>query len=357
MVKQKFIQFFDVNTDPSNFSVFKVKAGGSIVHQRLAPFFSAYKYYKLGRVNVKCVPASTLPVDPTGLSYEAGENTVDPRDQFNPGLIRITNGEDLLDFSSFDMNKYYATMLDPRWYKFRLQGGFSRSAVPLVWNVAQNGQSIYPDGRMTIASPVEYPVNLYDAGGVSSNSTIDCPVHVYDADSRGIFSSSQPFVDEDLSPSEQEINPVVTGSSRDDIYSQQLYVSVPTGSSGGIGAINVADIHPPYMVQSSRIKLGWMPTDCGGMHERYYSEHPTLGRLITPHDGYAPIPEVDLMTFVFPKAFKTKYYYRIFVETTVYFKDPVVIDPFGSSTQMVTPIDRFVAPARITGFNYPGDGS
>ena len=43
------------------------------------------------------VPASTLPVDPQGLSYDVDDpqTVIPPRDQMNPGLVRITNGEDL----------------------------------------------------------------------------------------------------------------------------------------------------------------------------------------------------------------------------------------------------------------------
>ena len=94
---QKFTWFVDMNTSSTAVQFIKVTAGGDAVKNRLAPFFGAYKYFKLGPVSVKFVPASTLPVDPTGLSLEVGQNTVDPRDQFNPGLIRITNGEDMVD--------------------------------------------------------------------------------------------------------------------------------------------------------------------------------------------------------------------------------------------------------------------
>ena len=42
-------------------------------------------------ISAKLVPV--FPVTPTGLSYEAGEKTVDPR-SLTPGMM-ITNGEDL----------------------------------------------------------------------------------------------------------------------------------------------------------------------------------------------------------------------------------------------------------------------
>ena len=91
---------------------------------------------------------STLPVDPTGLSLEAGANTVDPRDQFNPGLIRITNGEDMadnfMDLTGANIDKtYYSMMLDRRWFKFQLQSGCRRTAKPLFWSVAQLHQDAF----------------------------------------------------------------------------------------------------------------------------------------------------------------------------------------------------------------------
>ena len=94
---QKFRWFVDLCTTPEQVTVLKITCGGTRCLRRLLPFFGAYKQFKLGKTTVKFVPSSTLPVDPTGLSYEAGENTVDPRDMFNPGLVRITNGEDLAD--------------------------------------------------------------------------------------------------------------------------------------------------------------------------------------------------------------------------------------------------------------------
>ena len=122
-VKQHIQKFYDISTDPDTMQVITIKTGGKDLIMRTLPFFSAFKKFKLGKVSVRFVPASTLPVDPTGLSYEAGENTVDPRDQFNPGLVRITNGEDFYNDVDGDtpMSMYYNMMMDKRWYKFHLQ--------------------------------------------------------------------------------------------------------------------------------------------------------------------------------------------------------------------------------------------
>ena len=114
--RQSYEYFVDLKTSPEKLQIVQFTAGGKMPQIRLAPFFSAFKYFKLGRIQMRLVPAATLPVDPTGLSYAAGENTVDPRDQFNPGLIRITNGEDVSTFAGnltgVNAEKaYYATLL------------------------------------------------------------------------------------------------------------------------------------------------------------------------------------------------------------------------------------------------------
>ena len=225
-MKVKFTQFFDVSTSAENFQVLTVTAGGNIVKQRCAPQFACYKYYKLGKVSVKVVPASTLPVDPTGLSYEAGETTVDPRDMFNPGLVRITNGEDIGDFTNWNMDTYYSTLLDPRWYKFRLQQGFKRTAVPLAYNVGQIHQSSSPGHILT--------------------------------------------------------SPLMDGS-----YQRLVQVeggAAPTAITHNSNQADYDLLKEYALLQTGRIKLGWMPTD--GLLDMYKSGSSAVGTL---QNGIHPV--------------------------------------------------------------------
>lgn len=104
-IKMKFQSFMDISTSAESMQIITISAGGSEIVRRLAPQFGAYKYYKIGNIACKLVPASTLPVDPTGLSLESGEPGVDPRDQLTPGMMRITNGEDIFeDISGMSAN-------------------------------------------------------------------------------------------------------------------------------------------------------------------------------------------------------------------------------------------------------------
>ncbi|QXF14463.1 capsid protein [Porcine smacovirus-1] len=291
-MKVKFTQFFDVASDPQKFTTFTVKAGGEYVKMRCAPQFACYKYYKLGKVSIKLVPASTLPVDPTGLSYETGETTVDPRDMFNPGLVRITNGEDVADIG--DMNRYYATLLDPRWFKFQLQQGFSRSAVPLVYNIGE----IHQDSSPFVGGIVDE---------VASNT-----------ESALTYGSYRKFAS-------TEISELVNNAQNNETYPME----------------KLAMFSP---IQTGRVKLGWMPTDAMINMSNLKADYPKVGYT-------ARVPEVDLITFVLPKAFKTKFYYRCFIESTVYFKEPVAVNPLiewnpvtgNTQGSVYLPVDRFVS--------------
>ena len=281
---QKFTWFVDMKTSPTALQVVKITAGGIGVQNRLAPFFAAYKYFKLGPVSVKFVPASTLPVDPTGLSLSAGENTVDPRDQFNPGLIRITNGEDMADdimtLTAPDIDKtYYSTMLDRRWYKFQLQSGVRRTARPLFWSVAQLHQDAFPGATKNLPF-------VGTSGGVNTRTASALTV--------------------------------IGGSTGTEVRDNWT-----TGSSArGLFQTGFKE------------RMSWLPTDF-------------IQRLVlttgaeTIDCGLNNVPEVELMKIVLPKAYKTSFYYRVYITETVYFRDPVLLN-----YNQYVPIDRFLSVSK-----------
>lgn len=290
MTKQSYTYFLDLATSPDRVQVISVSAGGMSCMRRLLPFFAAYKYYKLGPVNLKVVPASTLPVDPTGLSLEAGENTVDPRDQFNPGLVRITNGEDII--VPKDMDQYYTLMLDRRWYKFQLQSGFFRRAVPRVWRIAQLHQDRFPGNTQNFPSVRNPGREVYSRQGL-------------------ITADSQPAV---------AYTPLDEGSD-------------PRG----------------FFQVGNNLRLDWLPTDS----DNSWDPTPNVPKYGRP----AAVPEVPLMTFVLPQAYKTKFFYRIYVTETVYFRDPVALNVNSVSSPgnflMNNGVDRF---SGIPFINYQNEG-
>nr|QBP37068.1 capsid protein [Porcine associated porprismacovirus]QBP37154.1 capsid protein [Porcine associated porprismacovirus] len=284
VLHQKFQWFFDLQTKADEMQIIEVSAGGYGVYKRLFPFFSAFKYYKLGGVKMKFVPASTLPVDPTGLSYGAGENTVDPRDQLTPGLTRITNGEDVytkLDGLTGDQQRelYESMMIDQRWFKWQLQSGLSRYARPMYWQIGQLHQDYLPGSVRNLAD---------------TSLTEDC----------------------------QSISAVYDGAN-------------PSGPTAAPITVAADASDPRGLFQTGhRGKLGWMPTD-GVLLKG------TSGGSGTVHAQAveAAIPAVNVFTIVTPPMHKTNYYYRVFVTEDVYFKSPVVV-----GYQNFRSIDRFVQP-------------
>lgn len=261
ILKLKFQSFVDINTDPNNMQVINFKAGGSNVLKRLAPQFGAYKYYKLGGISIKGIAASTLPVDPTGLSMSDSEATVDPRDQLTPGMCRITNGENIdygaiAGLSAEEQHQFYNNMLlDPRWYKWMLQSGFKRYAKPKLWNVAMTEQYPFPGSVINIPGLAQ-TTNTVAANGVTQNA--------------------QPW----------------------DVWGK----GTTNGQSNGKSLFQTGHTE----------RLGWMPTS--GLYD-------DLRGNVVPHS--AQIPEIDCVTVILPKAYKTKYYYRVFITETVYFKQPL----------------------------------
>ncbi|QYV43539.1 Cap [Bovine smacovirus] len=302
-MKFRFQSFVDVSTSAQSMQVIQWSVGGSDVINRCRHLFGAYKYFKLGKISIKMVPASTLPVDPQGLSYaEDDPQTVDPRDQMNPGLVRITNGEDVYTNVSklsadAQIQIYNAMMLDPRWSKFMLQSGFRRSAYPLYWQVGQLSQDKYP-GATT---------NIPDLIGGADGTQLD---------------------------------PSSTAISRETGFVGGHRISILDGSSAR-GLFQVGH----------RGKLGWLPTD---FYQDYVN---SAGNLITDY-GVNSVPEVKVITCVLPKAYKTIYYYRVFITEEVLFSGlrsspPFAINGAGGQIQRFG-IDTFtfgnISPVK------PGEG-
>nr|QBP37126.1 capsid protein [Porcine associated porprismacovirus] len=285
-MKFRFQSFVDVSTSATSMQVIQWSVGGADVINRCKHLFGAYKYFKLGKISVKMVPASTLPVDPQGLSYASDDpQTVDPRDQMNPGLVRITNGEDVYtNVSSLNadaqMQIYNSMMLDPRWSKFMLQSGFRRSAYPLYWQVGQLSQDKYPGA--TVNTPY---LNTGGTGISVDGATVIA---------RQVAQDGNFFVQE--------------------------------GGSSARGLFQVGH----------RGKLGWLPTD-------YFQQiTPKAGNSGRFDDfGVNNIPQVSVITCVLPKAYKTIYYYRVFITEEVLFTGLRASPPVVGNTQMLG-IDNFV---------------
>lgn len=278
VVRMKFQSFVDIATQANNMQIISVNAGGDDVLKRLTPFFGAYKYYKLGGVSIKLIPASTLPVDPTGLSYAAGEQTVDPRDQLTPGMCRITNGEDILEnISGLTGDKqrelYNNMLLDPRWYKWMLQSGVKRYGKPKYWQVGQLHQDKWPGSSLNLPH----------------------------------FDANDNFVGTDV------VSRAVDKTGLHQVFSSGNSTSSPYG----------------LFQTGNRGVLGWMPTDG---FQPILKPNGTIDMRVM----MASIPEIELFKILMPPMHKTNYYYRMFITETVYFREPIVMNING-----FRPIDVF----------------
>lgn len=266
MMRFKFQSFVDIQTSATSMQVIQWSVGGEDVINRCRHLFGAYKYFKLGKISVKMVPASTLPVDPQGLSYATDDpQTVDPRDQMNPGLVRITNGEDVFtNVSSLSadaqMQMYNTMMLDPRWSKFMLQSGFRRTAYPMYWQVGQLSQDKWPGATINVPG-------VNNAGVVASD--INTIVRI----TQDRVTTNNPV----------ELNP-----------------GHPSSSARGLFQVG------------HKGRLGFLPTD-------YWEMVPRADGQLAATYGLNNVPEVSVITCVLPKAYKTVYYYRVFITEEVIF--------------------------------------
>lgn len=294
VIRMKFQSFMDISTSDQSMQIITISAGGKEILKRLSPQFGAYKYYKIGAISAKLVPASTLPVDPTGLSYEAGENTVDPRDQLTPGMMRITNGEDVFEditgLSDAQQHGIYNNMLlDPRWFKWMLQSGTSRRAYPKYWQIGQLHQDKWPGAI----------VNLPMVQSSANDDLVD------------------------------------TANEKSNRYYSDL---------GGVPGVTVGVVgSSPYGMFQVGHKgvLGWLPTD--GLQ-------PVItGDGVVEKPLLASPPEVEVMKIILPKAYKTKYFYRLFITEEVLFREPIV--NFGLVADdglQYRPLDVFHLPPRAS---------
>lgn len=296
-MKYKFQHFIDISTSAESMQSLTFSVGGEDVIKRCAHLFNAYKYFKLGKITVKFVPASTLPVDPLGMGYgDTDPQTVDPRDQLNPGVVRIINGEDI-QTGDLSMGNYEAMLLDPRWYKFSLQSGFKRSAYPLYWQIGQIHQDQWPGAT----------VNVPTTAVVSQTLNVPSTLSLSYGTSNNIASAS--------------------GSGTAAPYHY---------------AFNVSDDKGLFQV-GHRGRMGWLPTDA---YQRIYN-----GDVEYTVPMVHPVPQVRVIQCFLPKAYKTLYYYRVYITEEVSFSGLKSIAPYTeieSSEYNYRSPDVFIRPPDVT---------
>lgn len=163
-------EIVDISTTPQKVGVFGIHTPDTIKPvQMLNGFYRQFRQFKYLGCDVKIQPAATLPADPLGVSYEAGEATTsDPRDLLNPIMVKGCHGEtisdaldiayrdnqnigDALTRTDYDLDPtdgqsviYYSALSDPTFRKYGVLQPFRLGNLhPLVHKVVGT-MPIYP---------------------------------------------------------------------------------------------------------------------------------------------------------------------------------------------------------------------
>nr|WDW25856.1 MAG: capsid protein [Canine associated porprismacovirus] len=163
-------EIVDISTTPDKVGIFGIHTPDTIKPiQMLEGFYRQFRQVKYLGCDVKIQPAATLPMDPLGVSYEAGEVATDPRDLLNPIMVKGCHGETInraLDVAYRDNQNigdaltrtdyaiadgvdggspiYYSALSDPSFKKYSVLQPFAlRNLHPLVHKVVAT-LPIYP---------------------------------------------------------------------------------------------------------------------------------------------------------------------------------------------------------------------
>lgn len=325
----KIQKWSDIETSTQKVTMLNIGVAGNEIRNRCQPFIQAFKYYRVVGVKVSLIPASTLPADPSQISYETGENSVNPADMMNVGLVRYTNGEAFPNYkkltgevtagTAFEtdpgMQTYFNMMLDRRWSKFGMQRGMSRFFRPRVYEDGLPIQSLIPDEAISFlkkegTSPGPYQYNV-------GNSRV----------AQGYLSSGEDYL-----------------VSSDDQYPSLQNVSV-FGSSDS------------FRFQTGKLKsLGWRTTDIAHIGGEF-----DVGGSSQIVSGFNTFPFINMGRIILPRAMKTKFAFRVVQTIIVQFRGAVNISPendaqyrYLADRGIYTPGAIKTEPENVTGGNFWG---
>lgn len=94
--RAKYQEIYDVNTVSNSVSVIGIHTPvGQKPRQMLSGFFTQFRKYKYTGCSVVATPAARLPLDVMNIAIEAGQTGANPKDVFNPILVRGCHGDNL----------------------------------------------------------------------------------------------------------------------------------------------------------------------------------------------------------------------------------------------------------------------
>lgn len=314
----------------------------------LKGFFDTFRQYKYRGMSVTLVPAARLPADPSQVSYEAGEQPIDPRDLLNPILFHGCHGDDLgsilnqyyagsgVSTTDFDRvftdsvdktdkstaqigdglvyeSLYYRALTDNTWLKVHPQRGFRKRMHPLVYDVSSNF-AIVP-GTNGSRAPVDVYPSAYNMG-------------VQDG-----------YINTDMSAA----GTMGAGTTTNDTFavsrSQGMATTVEkdnpdTDVGGKINVARVSSTHNGQAFFTSRCKpLGWLDTrapilagtsyDSGALTfnaEATASQLANLYMQIELDEKKVQLPKLFMGLCLLPPAYKTQQYFRLIINHNFSFR-------------------------------------
>lgn len=169
--RAKYQEIYDIQTVSDEVSIIGIHTPiGAKPRQMLSGFFTQFRKYRYDGCSVVATPAQRLGLSLPQLSTSAGNSMVNPKDVFNPALVRGCHGDNLgaalnsiykasfensgssVDMDQHDMTvvpagsltweqMYYRMLQDPSFKKFSLSNGIKLTGLrPMVYNVASNHQ-------------------------------------------------------------------------------------------------------------------------------------------------------------------------------------------------------------------------
>lgn len=169
--KAKYQEIYDIQTVSDKVSIIAIHTPtGAKPRQMLSGFFTQFRKYKYDGCSVVGTPAQRLGLSTPQLSTAAGNAMVNPKDVFNPALVRGCHGDNLgaalnsiykgsfqnegsaLGKDEFGTSvvpaggltweqMYYRMLQDPSFKKFSLNSGIKLSGLhPMIYNVASDHQ-------------------------------------------------------------------------------------------------------------------------------------------------------------------------------------------------------------------------
>lgn len=288
--KAKYQEIYDINTVSNSVSVIGIHTPvGNKPRQMLSGFFTQFRKYKYSGCSVVATPAARLPLDVMNIAIEAGQNGANPKDVFNPILVRGCHGDNLstalnsiykgsfaqegstVGKDDFGMSvvpsggltweqMYYRMLQDPSFKKFSMSSGIKLSGLhPMVYNLASDHQ----------ISPSE--TNTYVGGTKLIQET-------------------------DYSPAVPGIALAITGSTKG---------AVPDGSGGE------AQVTPRLMTNRLQ-SLGWLDTK-----QIYNGDFSS--KSVNP--SFTTLPKIFMACIVLPPAYRVSTAMRFVVTHYFEFKE------------------------------------